>query len=93
MAHVIFFLKSDVDDRVRDFLTDTVEELGFSDNYLELGVEVDLIFPVVPSTFLDEDWLFEHSDGCACVFTLPVMEEFVFVDLSQVLSDTNVVLS
>lgn len=48
--HVVLLLQRDVNDRVGDVFADAIQELGFTDDNLQSGVEVDLEFLVVTIT-------------------------------------------
>jgi hypothetical protein len=60
VAHVILFLESDVDNSVRDILSDSVKELGFADNDLQFGVEVHLVSAIFAGACAYEDSFRQH---------------------------------
>lgn len=43
MNHVIFFLKSDVDNSLWNVLSNSVKKFGFSDDHFELRMKVDMV--------------------------------------------------
>ena len=62
MHHVLLLLQSDVDNSVGDFLSNTVKELGLTDDHSQVRVEVDLILNSL-LTNVDKNVLFEIEDG------------------------------
>lgn len=82
VAHVVLLLKSNVDDGVGDLFTDTVKELGFTDDNAKFGVEINVVPLVFTVTFLGKNGVFEELDGFRGVGLLPFVEDIFFVDLS-----------
>jgi hypothetical protein len=91
VLHVVFFLQSDVDDRVWDLPVDAIKELGLTDDDLKLGVEVNAVALVVTITDGLKDRLSKHIDGVFGVLVLPVPEELLLVVLGQHLGNADVV--
>lgn len=83
MAHVVFLLESNVDDCLRDVLSNTVKELGLSDNDFELRCKIDCI-DGLPGLFLNplvKDEALKQGNGKISVFLVPVIEDLVFMVL------------
>lgn len=81
MAHVVLVLESDIDNGLRDVLSDAVEELGLTDDDLELWGEVYSI-SCLSSSFLyglGEDVLLQQADGGVSILLVPLAENLVLI--------------
>ena len=71
MAHVVFFLESDIDDSIWNVLPNSVQEFSLSDDYFKLRIEVYFVLLVLGISNLNEDRLLKHIDCIFHVFFLP----------------------
>ena len=100
ISHVVFLLKSDVLDSLRHITADSVKELGFSYQNLELWREVDLVVTSQSSIFslalalllldLDQDVPLEQINGILGVVGLPPLENLVLVVLVELFGQVDV---
>ena len=94
MPHVVLLLKSDVDDGLRDWLSDPFQELGLSDDDLQLGGKVNSVVNVFLVLFvLQKDGLVELVDGLVGVFVTPLIEDLLLVFLIELLRQLHVLVS
>ena len=92
MPCIVFLLKRDVNDRVRNRFADSVKELGFSDNHFEFGVEVHFVAGAVAAFFFAENAVFKHFKHLTAVIAFPFFVDSIFVLFCEGLRKLNVVL-
>ena len=85
MHHVLLLLKGDVHNRMGDRFSDTVEELGLTDNDTQVRVEVDFILAVLVAASVAEDRLPEEVNGLVALLIFPPVEALSFVVFCQFL--------
>jgi len=83
MNHVIFLLKSNVDNCLGNVFTDSVKELGFSNDDLKFWSEVYMVRNFVSMTILLKDMLIQMCDSFIGVLMLPFIENDLLVVLVQ----------
>jgi len=87
MSHVIFLLKSDIDDSLRNWFTDSIKELGFSDNDLQFWCKVHSVDAVVVNLvdFLLQNEFVEKLDSLISILVFPFVENLLLVVLIKIL--------
>jgi len=94
--HVVFLLERDVDNGVGDFLADAVEELGFTDDNAEFGVEVDFVasttLGIRAQATIFKNRSFQVLNRSGCVLLLPLLVNVVLIHLSQMLRNLHISL-
>jgi hypothetical protein len=81
VSHVLIFLESNVNDSRRDAFPNSIKELGFSDDYSELRVEVNAVGNL-PGCFVlrsPENFSPKQNDCSFSVFFSPFIKDFLFV--------------
>ena len=82
VLHVVFFLESNVDDSLWNAFSNSVEELSFSDDNLELWFKLNGVRDVsVGKILLFEDVLLQKIDSFGGVFISPFVKDFFFISL------------
>ena len=95
MSHVVFLLKSNVDDSLWNWLSDSIQELGLTDDNFQLrgkiySVEGDIVHSV---DLLLENKFVEELNCLVSVLILPLGEDVLLVVLIQVFSKGNILVS
>lgn len=95
--HVVLFLKSNVDDCLRNGLADSIEELGFSDDDSELTGKVHLVGLVLildlwgsrkNVSILSSEIL----DGLVSVLSLPGLKDLLFIIFVELLGKSDILV-
>ena len=90
MSSVILLLKRDVNNSVRNWLSNPIQKLGLTNNHLQLGVEVYEVIHATLAFFIAQNILFKHLKNFPAVFSLPGLENFIFIRLSEGLGQLDV---
>ena len=95
MSHVVFLLKSNVDDSLWNWLSYSIQELGLTDDNFQLwgkiySIEGDIVHSV--HLFLENKFV-EELNCFVSVLVLPFGEDILFIVLIQVFSEGNILVS
>ena len=95
MSHVVFLLKSNVDDSLWNWLSDSIQELGLTDDNFQLwgkiySVEGDIVHSV---DLLLENKFVEELNCLVSVLVFPFGEDILLIVLIQVFSEGNILVS
>lgn len=92
VSHVVLLLEGDVGDSLWDGLTNSVEELGFSDDDLELWGEVNKVSVNSSDGLLLQDEFLKELNSLVGVLLFPVLVDLGLVSLVKKLSELDVLL-
>ena len=95
MSHVVFLLKSNVDDSLWNWLSDSIQKLGLTDDNFQLwgkiySIKGDIVHSV--HLFLENKFV-EELNCFVSVLVLPFGEDILFIVLIQVFSEGNILVS
>ena len=94
VLHVVFFLESNVDDSLWNAFSNSVKELSFSDDDLELWLKLNGVLDVaVGGILLAEDELLQQFDSFGGVFLSPFLKDFLFISLIELFGKLDVLES
>lgn len=93
VLHVVFFLESNVDDSLWNAFSNSVEELSFSDDDLELWLELNGVLDVVTNFLPTEDVSFQQFDSFGGVLLSPFLEDDFFISLIELFGKLDVLES
>jgi hypothetical protein len=87
-------LESNVDDSLWNAFSNSVKELSFSDDDLELWLKLNGVLDVaVGSVLLAEDVLLQQFDSFGGVFLSPFLKDFLFISLIELFGKLDVLES
>jgi len=90
VSGIVFLLKGDVNDGLRNTLSNSIEELGLSDDYLKKWVELDGVDHVVLYLLSVKDVLLEEFYCLLGVLFLPLLEDLLLVVLVEIFGKGDV---
>jgi len=93
VLHIVFFLKSNVDDGLWNVLSDSLKELGFTNNNLELWIELNSVDVVAISWILVENVKLQKLNGFIGVLFSPFVKDDLFIFLIKFFGKLDVVKS
>ena len=93
VLHVVFFLESNVDDSLWNAFSNSVEELSFSDDDLELWLELYGVLDVVTNFLAAEDVFLQQFDSFGGVLLSPSLEDDFFISLIELFGKLDVLES
>lgn len=92
MSHVILFLKSNIDNGLRNFLADSIKELSFSNYDFKLWWKINVVSLGLGLRVFStlQDVLLEQENGVISIILLPVMENIVLIFCIKLFGKRNV---
>lgn len=94
VLHVVFFLESNVDDSLWNAFSNSVEELSFSDDDLELWLKLNGVLDVaVVNQFPMKDVFLQQLDSFGGVVLSPFLKDDSFISLIELFGKLDVLES
>lgn len=91
MLSIILFLKGNVDNCIRNHLSNSIKELSLTDNHFQLRVKVYFVALSITVLDLRKNVLLQHVEDLFTIFALPFLKNLLFIVFGERLRKFNVV--